>query len=745
MEYPWHVFATQWMSRGILPLWNPFVLLGVPFQAGVHGYLYPGWWTGLLLPPGLDFKLGILLHLVFAGVGGAWFARGRVQHRAASFLAGTTFALSGFMIMQLFAGHRVLFATAAYLPWVAGCLDRAEAGDRRFLLAGCLLCGLMVLCGNYQVVFIGMGGLLGFGLLEALLGEPARGARAATRLWGCGRAALRWTVVISTGAGVAAVQILPMAATLVRSQRSEGGLSFATSFASHPTNLITYLLPDFFGNHLERQFVGGWPFWDALGYLGIVPLAVCVVGLGALPWRRWIPAAVVTLAALVIALGDRTPLFQLYLALVPGADLFRTPARFCLLVALFGSLLPALALGAWLDRRTSADVRRAGLRSLLLVLVGSVCLLVALGPSVGLTGWLLSFADPIRLAALEEAEWTAMLDGRLQGMRLVVLWLAGAICLAAATRERMRRPAILLLLALHLADLYQFGHRYLRLASIHWVDWPDAVTEALATLGPGERVVPPPELAWYNYGAMHGIASPGGYDTFLEERYARYLNRAYGRELGEYFSIEPLLAQGPLMRLLGPRFRLSTQPLLPSDGADAREEGLRLVGRLDSLYLYEDRLAEPRVVLAHESELVVDEVETYRRLESPDFDLRRRALLEQDLPPDFQPGRPPPGALEQASILRYEPNRVEISVRAAAPAILVLSDLFAPGWTARIGERELPVLPANRVMRAVPLPAGRHLVEMTYRPPGLLAGGAISIASLVGLALLALRSRRRPG
>ena len=26
MEYPWHVFATQWMSRGILPLWNPFVL-----------------------------------------------------------------------------------------------------------------------------------------------------------------------------------------------------------------------------------------------------------------------------------------------------------------------------------------------------------------------------------------------------------------------------------------------------------------------------------------------------------------------------------------------------------------------------------------------------------------------------------------------------------------------------------------------------------------------------------------------
>jgi hypothetical protein len=188
--------------------------------------------------------------------------------------------------------------------------------------------------------------------------------------------------------------------------------------------------------------------------------------------------------------------------------------------------------------------------------------------------------------------------------------------------------------------------------------------------------------------------------------------------------------------------RLSTRPLLLSD---ADQADLHLLERLDGIYLYEDRLAEPRVVLAHESELVEDELETYRRLESPDFDLRRHALLEQELPLDFQPAHPPPGALERASIVRYEPNRVEISVRAAAPAILVLSDLFAPGWTARIGEHELPVLPANRVMRAVPVPAGRHLVEMSYRPPGLLAGAAISTTSLIGLGVMALRFRRRSG
>ena len=107
LEHPLHVFATSWMARGVLPLWNPFVFGGIPFQAGVHGYLYPGWWTGLLLPTGLDIKVGIALHLVLAAVGATWFARSRVSSGAATYLAGVTFALSAFFMAHLFAGHRL--------------------------------------------------------------------------------------------------------------------------------------------------------------------------------------------------------------------------------------------------------------------------------------------------------------------------------------------------------------------------------------------------------------------------------------------------------------------------------------------------------------------------------------------------------------------------------------------------------------------------------------------------------------
>ena len=65
------------------------------------------------------------------------------------------------------------------------------------------------------------------------------------------------------------------------------------------------------------------------------------------------------------------------------------------------------------------------------------------------------------------------------------------------------------------------------------------------------RLVPPPSRTWYNYGVRHDVGSPSGYDTFLEDRWARYLNRSQGRPLDHYFSLEPLHWRGRLVEHLG--------------------------------------------------------------------------------------------------------------------------------------------------------------------------------------------------
>ncbi len=52
-----------------------------------------------------------------------------------------------------------------------------------------------------------------------------------------------------------------------------------------------------------------------------------------------------------------------------------------------------------------------------------------------------------------------------------------------------------------------------------------------------------------------------------------------------------------------------------------------------------------------------------------------------------------------------------------------------------------PLLAADLLLRAVPVPAGNHLVALAYAPPGLAAGALIA---LLGLGVLVGLAVRRP-
>jgi hypothetical protein len=744
-EYPLHAFASEWLRRGVLPLWNPFLFGGVPFQTGVHGYLYPGLWTGLALPAGFDFKLGIVLHLVLAAVGATWFARGRVASRLAALLAGTTFALSAFPVVHLYAGHRTLLTTAAWLPWVAGCLDRSLRG-RGSLRAGVLASGLMWLSAQYQIVFVSLGGVLLFFLLEALVGERAEDpARPDLRARGraAARVALHWGGVALFGALLAAVQLLPALRSAGLSQRTGGGGAFAASFSSAPQNLLTYVVPDLFGSRVDAPFVGAWSYWESLGYVGLVPLALTLVGVAALPWRRWLPAALVAALALAVAMGRHTPLFGVWLALVPGAGLFRAPGRLTLLASWLLGLLAALALQGWREGRLPPRRLAAGVLLLAALSAGTAALLPALDPADpgGLQARLSGSArwralGPDELAALDARPETLLAAAGLAGVCLLLV--AGASrgpCAGAAgaSRGRAAGAAALALLALHLGDLYVFGHRFLGTAPAERFELPDALVRHLRRDGPGARVIPPPGRRWDDLVAVAGLASPGGFETFIDRRYARYLNRSQDRPLGHFFTVERIRRGSPLLRHLGVGALLSTEPL--REGRGGGFEGFPWLAEeavVAGVHVLRDAGAAPRAALVHRFEVVPREEDAYRRLESPDFDLRASALLDAEPPADFaRPLPPPPGARESARITRYEPNRVELEVEAAAPALLVLSDVLQPGWRARVGDEPAPLVHANRVMRALPVPAGRHRVVMTYLPRELLVGAALSGVSLL--------------
>ena len=128
------------------------------------------------------------------------------------------------------------------------------------------------------------------------------------------------------------------------------------------------------------------------------------------------------------------------------------------------------------------------------------------------------------------------------------------------------------------------------------------------------------------------------------------------------------------------------------------------------------------------------------------FDPRLEALVEDEPGREFGPLDPE----SSARIARYEPNRVELETHSAAPAFLMLSDVFFPGWSASVDGVPATLVRADYALRGVAVPAGEHRVEIVYRPRVVLTGAIISALTaaalvVVGVARVAARRRHREG
>jgi hypothetical protein len=87
-------------------------------------------------------------------------------------------------------------------------------------------------------------------------------------------------------------------------------------------------------------------------------------------------------------------------------------------------------------------------------------------------------------------------------------------------------------------------------------------------------------------------------------------------------------------------------------------------------------------------------------------------------------------------------DALTVETQANQPGWLTVTGSFAPGWRARIDGVSAPIVRANGVFRAVRVPAGRHAVDLRYRPPAVAAGAALSLASAAAAAGLASRRKR---
>jgi Bacterial membrane protein YfhO len=174
--------------------------------------------------------------------------------------------------------------------------------------------------------------------------------------------------------------------------------------------------------------------------------------------------------------------------------------------------------------------------------------------------------------------------------------------------------------------------------------------------------------------------------------------------------------------------------------AEIAPQRWRQVFDQDGVFIFENARVQPRAWLVAEAE-AVDGEEAWRRIRGAganEFDPRRTALIEahpNDLPK--LPGGPV-GSASKLSVVNFEPDRILIESDAPTAAILVVSEIFYPGWEAKVDGVRAPILLTDYLLRGVPLAAGQHRVEMRYTAPAARSGAIISLVTLLLLSTLAI-------
>jgi len=160
----------------------------------------------------------------------------------------------------------------------------------------------------------------------------------------------------------------------------------------------------------------------------------------------------------------------------------------------------------------------------------------------------------------------------------------------------------------------------------------------------------------------------------------------------------------------------------------------------EKLNVYVNRRVLPRSFVVNRARTVPDQKAAFSAIHETGFDPAAQVVVEGG--PELSPAEAITGT---AQVTSYGLNQIDLSVDMRAPGYLVLSEVYYPGWQARVDGRISPIYRANYAFRAVYLERGSHQVSLIFWPTLWYMGLALSGATLVLLLIWGvIRWRRHP-
>ena len=578
-------------------------------------------------------------------------------------------------------------------------------------LSGVLL-AVATLAGHIQTtLFI----ILALGIYTAIWMWLNREDAAPRRRAGLG--VLAWLVCVLLTFLLTAPVLLPALQLAGLTGRAGWNYQETAGYSLSPAQWIGWLVPGFFGRGPQLHW-GAWPRVET-GYVGILTLILAGMAFVLRRDRHTWSWAGLAGASFILALGIYA-IPHGWLTLLPGFGQFRAPARLLVVTDFSLAILAATGLEAALRPFTGA-ARAAFDRAWRWVAVATAGVLAIVVPLVYLA---FLFIQDREQTLLVNASLTLGAVMAFAGLLVAsLLWLS-------ARRGNWGKPRTLawLAVALILLDVVSLG-AYVDLGN----EDPSAgfqqpaITAYLASQPAPFRIDTrtgidefwqPDTALLAQLEDVTGVANP----SKLAD------SARYWEELGSRSS--------RLYDLLNTRYVIAKK--------DAPLDWGKFTLAFDgdpNLNVYLNRRALPRAFIVGQTQAVPDHEAAWAAIHAPDFDPGVAAVVEGPAPQA--------GGTGEVSEIRSEAGRVSMRAIVRGPVLLVISQVWYPGWRAWVdGASVGEPLRTNYLFQGIPLSDGIHQVELRFVPPlwrigWLLAGLAAAVLVALAVVWVLRRARRK--
>lgn len=657
--YPWRELSISLLKSGQLPGWNPYSFAGYPLSANFQSApFYPLNILYLFGDFSVIWSIQVVLQLIFGFLFMYYFLRkGLELEKISSSFGSISWIGCGFFVAWL--EWNSVIQTIIWLPLILLAINQIfrNVNIKKWIiiLSLSLICNL--LAGHLQSAFYCWAVA---GMYTVFLSFSNRNYKKLLLVF----AVFLVSILLISWWLVPSIQLI-----LNSSRSIDQAIWDKPDWFIPWQHAVQFVAPDFFGNPATQNYFGVWNYAEFVGYIGILPLLLSIIGV-AISFKRQRFFVILLLVSGLFA-------FPTFLAKIPfqlNVPLLSTsqPSRIISIIDFCLVIFAAVGFEYFFKNKLN--------RKILICIIFLALLILGL--------WIYAYQSHLSIS-------------------LRNLFLPTIFFISGSALLFFRKVGLILVLLLTVIDLSLFSQKFTSFSPNSWLYPETKILKYLTAenkkdvfrIAPVNGIIMSP-----NFSTEYRLQSISGYDPLYLERYAE-LVVAYNRNkpdilppFGFNRAIAPENITSPLFKLLNVKYVLSIDNV-PYDGYELiMQEGLTK--------LYRNNRTLPRAYLVGNTISAINKQDSIKKLMDLGFGLENIAVVEGPKNLSISGG--------VAKILKYTENEIRVETYSTGLSFLVLLDISYPNWRVTVDGKPSTIYITDFAFRGVQVPAGKHEVKFSY-------------------------------